>query len=72
MKIKEKIAEVYHCHHGHHGGGESGAIYGLGMIGALFYFLQNAVGFWAIMLGIGKAIFWPALIVFKVLGMLGI
>lgn len=79
MKNKEKETE---CCQGkfmgkyHHGkcncGGQSGAIYGLGMIGALFYFLQSAVGFGAIMLGIGKAIFWPALVVFKVLGMLGI
>ena len=59
-----------HCHH--HGGTQSGAIYGLGMIGALFYFLHNAVTFGAIMMGIGKAIFWPALVVFRILGMLGI
>lgn len=75
MKNKEKMETE--CCQGKfmskcHCGGQSGAIYGLGMIGALFYFLQSAVGFGAIMLGIGKAIFWPALVVFKVLGMLGI
>jgi hypothetical protein len=47
--------------------GSSGAIYGLGMIGALFYFLQNATNFGMVMLGIGKAIFWPAILMFKLL-----
>lgn len=47
--------------------GCSGAIYGLGVIGALFYFLQNATNFGMVMLGIGKAIFWPAILMFKLL-----
>lgn len=59
-------------HHHHHGHGESGALYGMGMVGALFYFLQGVVGFWPIMIGIGKAIFWPAFVVFKILGILKI
>jgi len=45
--------------------GSSNAIYGLGVIGALFYFLQSASGFSAVMMGIGKAIFWPAILMFK-------
>lgn len=57
------------CHHGH---GESSAIYGLGVIGSLFYFLQGAVGFGPIVMGIGKAVFWPALVVYKALEMLRI
>ncbi len=52
-------------HHDHCG--SSNAIYGLGVIGALFYFLQSASGFSAIMVGIGKAIVWPALLMFKLL-----
>ena len=51
--------------HDHCGG--SNAIYGLGVIGALFYFLQGASGFTAVIVGIGKAIFWPALLMFKLL-----
>ncbi|MFA6007382.1 MAG: hypothetical protein WC784_01910 [Candidatus Shapirobacteria bacterium] len=77
MKIKEK--ETERCKNRFmtrgqrcHGHGNPGAIYGLGMIGALFYFLQNAVGFGAVIVGIGKAIFWPALVVFRILDMLGI
>jgi len=52
-----------HCHH--HGG--SSAIYGLGVVGALFYFLQGASTFTMVMVGIGKAFFWPAILMFKLL-----
>jgi hypothetical protein len=61
-----------HCHHHGGGSGTSGAIYGLGVIGALFYFLQGVVGFVPVLIGIGKAFFWPAFIVFKALTMLKI
>lgn len=69
---KEMMIKKHHCHHGHNKGhGDSGAIYGLGMIGALFYFLGNATSFGMVMLGIGKAIFWPAILMFKLLTYLG-
>ncbi|MFH0921284.1 MAG: hypothetical protein V1913_13105 [Fibrobacterota bacterium] len=45
----------------------SGAIYGMGFIGAAVYFIQHAVGFWAGVLGFFKAIFWPAIVLYKVL-----
>jgi hypothetical protein len=48
----------------------SNAIYGIGFIGALVYFIQHAVTFWAGLLGIFKTIFWPALLVYKALEML--
>lgn len=51
---------VPHC-------GQSSAIYGLGVVGALFYFLQNATTFGLVMIGIGKSIFWPAILMFKLL-----
>jgi hypothetical protein len=74
MKKEEKMTECC-CqekiftrgHHHHHGHGESSAIYGMGVIGALFYFLQSATTFGLVMLGIGKAIFWPAILMFKLL-----
>lgn len=53
-------------------GGDSGAIYGLGMIGALFYFLQDARGLEMVLWAIGKAIFWPAVLVHKVFTMLNL
>jgi hypothetical protein len=60
----EKKVVINKCHGGH---ANSGAIYGLGVVGALFYFLQNAGSLWAVLLGIGKAIFWPAILMFKLL-----
>ena len=48
-----------------------GAVYGLGMIGALAYFLGSAESGRDYVLALGKAIVWPALLVnraFKALG----
>jgi len=44
----------------------------VGVIGAAVYFVQGAVGFGGIVVAIIKAFFWPAFVVFKALGMLGI
>jgi hypothetical protein len=49
----------------------SGAIYGIGMLGALVYFIQHASTPLAWVLGILKAIFWPGVILYKVLELLG-
>jgi hypothetical protein len=57
------------CHPGRGGGG---ALYGLGIIGALFYFLQNAHSFAEAVVGILKALVWPALLIYKALQLLKI
>lgn len=44
-----------------------GAVYGLGLIGALVYFIQHAQSFWMGVLGVIKSIFWPAFVVYKLL-----
>lgn len=46
------------------------AFYGLGLIGALIYFMQNADSFKEVIFGIGKALFWPAFLIHKVLELL--
>ncbi|MCL5094353.1 MAG: hypothetical protein M1355_04445 [Patescibacteria group bacterium] len=51
-------------------GAAGGAVYGLGFIGALVYFIQHATSFWNGVLGILKALVWPALLVYQVLGLL--
>lgn len=53
----------------HHCGASSG-IYGLGFIGAAIYFIQHAVTFWMGVVGVGKAIVWPAFLVYKMLELL--
>lgn len=51
------------------GGGE--AVYGLGMIGALVYFIQTSTTILEGLLGIIKAILWPAFLVYEAFGLLG-
>jgi hypothetical protein len=76
MKSKEKMKEMC-CEmrpnakcSGNNGCGN--AIYGLGVIGALFYFLQGTTTFVAVITGIGKSFFWPAILMFKLLTFLQI
>lgn len=45
----------------------SGAIYGLALVGAAIYFIQHAATFWLGVLGLLKALVWPALLVYKLL-----
>jgi hypothetical protein len=47
--------------------GMSGSIYGLAFIGALIYFIQQATTFWIGILGFFKALFWPAVLIYKLL-----
>ena len=44
-------------------------IYGIGFLGALIYYIQQATGFWNGILGVLKAAVWPAFLVYKLLGM---
>lgn len=48
----------------------TGAVYGLGFIGALVYYFQHADTFWLFVLGILKAIVWPAIVVHQLLAFL--
>lgn len=42
-----------------------GAVYGIGMIGAMVYFISHADTFWIGVLGFLKAIVWPAFLVYQ-------
>jgi len=43
----------------------SGAVYGLGLIGAAIYFIGAATSFWMGVLGFLKAIVWPVFLVLQ-------
>jgi len=43
----------------------SGAIYGLGLIGAAGYFISHAARFWMGVLGFLKALVWPAFLIYE-------
>jgi len=54
--------------HGHRCGS---AGYGLGFIGAAVYYISTATGFWMGVLGLLKALVWPAFLVYGLLKVLG-
>lgn len=57
--------------HEFHGSSSASAVYGLGFIGAAIYFIAHAANFWQGVLGILKAIVWPAYLVYLALKALG-
>ncbi|MFA6169357.1 MAG: hypothetical protein WCW67_04375 [Candidatus Margulisiibacteriota bacterium] len=46
---------------------DNGAVYGLGVIGALVYYIQHSTSFWGGVIGILKAIVWPAMLIYRLL-----
>lgn len=48
-----------------------GGVYGVGFIGAAIYYISTASGFWMGVLGVLKALVWPAILVYKLLGFVG-
>ncbi len=56
-------------HHACHG--TVGALYGLGFLGALYYYLTTATSFLAGVVGFVKALLWPAFLVYGLLKFLG-
>ncbi len=46
---------------------ESNTVYGMGFIGALIYFLSIATSFTSGVVGVFKAVFWPAFLVYEAL-----
>jgi len=52
---------------GNRSAGGGNAVYGLGLIGALVYYVGHADGFWSVILGILKALVWPAFVVYELL-----
>ncbi len=46
-------------------GSRSSCIYGLGFLGSAAYFVSTATGFWMGVLGVIKAIVWPAFLVYE-------
>ena len=63
MNITNNITKGHSSH---------GAIYGMGFVGAVIYFISNATSFWMGVLGVVKAIVWPALLVYQALTYFGL
>jgi len=50
----------------------SNTIYGIGCIGAIIYFISHATSFWMGVLGVLKAIVWPAILVYEGFKFIGV
>lgn len=76
--VKKKVnisVEKINCHsgicNGHGCMMKCGSGYGLGFLGAAIYYISTATSFWMGVLGLLKAIVWPAFLVFELLKFLG-
>jgi len=48
-----------------------GALYGLGFLGAVIYYISTSDTFWVGILGFFKALVWPGFVVYELLKFLG-
>lgn len=51
--------------------GCGGAFYLLGFLGSAYYYISTATGLWGGVVGLFKAIVWPAFLVFELLTFVG-
>jgi hypothetical protein len=68
---KRKVKKSDVLKKGCNNSGDGGAIYGLGFIGAVIYFISAATGFWVGVLGVLKAMVWPVFLVYELFKFLG-
>jgi len=64
---KDNCCDVKVCSCNSTCGACGGGVYGLGFIGAAVYYISQATGFWMGVLGLLKALVWPAFLVYQVL-----
>jgi len=50
---------------------DSGAIFGLGFIGSVIYFISTASDFWMGVLGVLKSLVWPAVMAYELFMFVG-
>lgn len=48
-------------------GAGSNAVYGLGFIGAVIFYITQSTSFWTGVIGFFKALIWPAFLVYEAL-----
>lgn len=63
-------SHVAHGGKGMQNNGLLGGIYGMAFIGAVVYYIQHAETFWAGVFGVIKALFWPGVLMYKILELL--
>jgi len=70
-EMSKKIEVNVNRNWGHRVHKSCGGGYFLGFIGALVYYISTATGFWNVVLGVLKALVWPAFVVFELLKFIG-
>jgi len=70
-KVKAKVKKFSDCKISSGCGGCSGGGYILGFIGAATYYISTATSFGIGVLGVLKALVWPAFLVFELLKLVG-
>ena len=72
--LEKKIEEKFNCNYVKNTNNKSisnnNCIYALGIIGAAIFFITTATSFWAGVLGLLKAIVWPAFMVYELFNFL--
>lgn len=71
VKKKVKMKNVECCGGMSMKGSCGGCGYGLGVLGAAIYYIGIAGSFWVGVLGVLKALVWPAFLVFELLKFVG-
>jgi hypothetical protein len=72
MSDEQKCDCKNSCTNRHQANATGGVVYGLGMIGAVVYFISHAATFWLGVLGFLKAIVWPGILVYEALKALAV
>jgi hypothetical protein len=68
--VEEKVRKEVKIINKYRGGGAGGAVYCLGFIGSLIYYLQQSSTFTEGLIGFLKALVWPAFLIYRVFGLL--
>jgi hypothetical protein len=71
IMVKKTVKKDKKIYCGGHAGKCTGGGYFLGFLGAAIYYISTASGFWVGVLGVLKALVWPAFLVFELLKFLG-
>lgn len=67
--MKNNWCKPHHKERGMNCGACGGGVYFVGFIGAAVYYIQQSTTFWQGVLGVLKALVWPAFLVYKVFGL---
>ncbi len=70
-KVQKKVPAKRRCNIRICNPHKCGALYGLGFLGAVVYYIATATSFLGGVLGVLKALVWPAFLVFQLMKFLG-